>query len=98
MNHCPQAEWFVMDAIQDWGQPPATRVAAVQAVLDAAGFCAVAKCGPIFGGIWLHACEGADGEAATAWLVKITETMPRGHYEDEVAHVEAAVAARKTEA
>jgi len=79
---------FVLHAIQEWGQSTEKRIAAVQAVLDAVGFDARATCAPVFGGIWPKPCEGIDGFAASEWLKDLTRTMKRGHFEDEVAHVE----------
>ena len=88
------AENFVLTAIQEWGDPDEKRVAAVQAVLDAAGFDATATCWPVFGGIWPKPCAGNDGEAATAWLKELTDTMPRGRVQDEIAHVDSTIHAR----
>lgn len=81
------ANTFVLRAIQDWGQSEAERIAAVQAVLDAAKFNATATCSPVFGGIWPKPCSGPDAGPASAWLRNLTDTMPRGKFEDEVAHV-----------
>lgn len=74
-------------AIQDHGHPDEDRVKAVQAVLFAAGFEAEATCWPVFGGIWPKPCTGRDGPRASSWLQKLTDTMKRGKYEAEVAHV-----------
>lgn len=79
---------FMICAIQEWGMPPERRIAAVQAVLDAAGWKATATCYPVFGGIWKSPCEGEDGRAATEWLQELTDKMPRGRLQDEEAHVE----------
>ena len=81
------ATGFVLHAIQEWGDPPEKRIVAVQDVLDKARFKATATCWPVFGGIWRYSCRGVDGTAATNWLQKLTDTMPRGHFEHEVAHV-----------
>ena len=89
---------FVLLAIQDWGQPEIQRMAAVQAVLTAAGFKAQATCGPVFGSIWPKPCAGPQATVATEWLKDLTATMPRGRFETEVEHVEAAIAARKAPA
>jgi hypothetical protein len=86
---------FVLRAIQEWGQADEERIKAVQGVLDAAGFDAKATCWPVFGGIWPKPAEGPQGEAASAWLRELTDTMERGHYEDEVEHVERAIQARR---
>lgn len=88
------ADRFVLKAIQEWGQPTAERIAAVQAVLTAAKFSATATCYPVFGGIWPKPCDGPDGEAATQWLRHLTNSMPRGRFENETAHVAAEIAAR----
>ncbi len=82
---------FLLYGIQDWGQSEADRIKATQDLLDAAGFKAKATCGPVFGGIWPSPCKGDDGEAATAWLKQLTDSMKRGKYEMEVAHIEAAL-------
>ena len=41
---------FVIHAIQEWGDRDEKRIAAVQAVLDQAGFKATATCWPVFVG------------------------------------------------
>lgn len=82
------ASTFISMGIQEWGQPEAVRIAAVQDVLDAAGFKATATCSPVFGGIWKSPCTGPDADAATAWLSNLTKTMPRGKFEREAEHVE----------
>lgn len=87
------AEKFMLDAIQEWGQPERTRVAAVQTLLDAVGFKATATCWPIFGGIWPRPCEGEQADAATAWLKDLTSHLPRGKFETEVAYLRAEIAA-----
>ena len=89
------AERFVLQAIQEWGQSKAERIAAVQAVLDAAGFKADAQGWPVFGGIWNKPCTGPDGEAASAWLKNLTDTMQRGDFNDEVRHVAALIEVRR---
>lgn len=89
------ASTFVLRAIQEWGQPHEHRVAAVQGVLDAAGFDAKATTFPVFGGIWNEPCAGPEGEEATAWLKSLTETMPRGRFQDEEAHVQRFIDERK---
>ena len=81
------AEAFVLHAIQEWNDPPEKRIAAVQAVLDQAGFLATATSWPVFGGIWPTTCTGVQGNEATIWLQQMTDTMERGHFQDEVAHV-----------
>lgn len=88
------ANEFLSMAIQDWGQPEEQRIAAVQALLDAAGFDAKAECSPVFGGIWPKQCSGPHRELATAWLNELTDTMPRGKFEIELAHIEKFIAAR----
>ena len=91
------AETFILQGIQDWGQSDAERVAAVQAVLNDAGFKATATCGPVFGGIWPTACTGPDAEKATAWLKLLTSTMARGKFEIEMQHVANAIAAAQSQ-
>lgn len=83
---------FVLLAIQEWGQSEVDGRKAVQDVLDAAGFKAVAASRPVFGGIWPKPATGEDSPAATAWLRKLTDTMPRGRFQDEVKHVEDSIA------
>ncbi len=92
------ASLFMLRAIQDWGQSESERIAAVQGLLDAGGFKAQATCSPVFGGIWRDHCTGKDGRAATQWLQDITDTMKRGHLEDEIAHVERAIRERAAHA
>ena len=87
------AKNFILQGIQDWGQSDAQRIAAVQAVLDDAGFKATATCGPVFGRIWPTPCIGPDAEKATAWLKLLTSTMARGKFEIEEQHVANAIAA-----
>ncbi|MDZ4263798.1 MAG: hypothetical protein U1B30_15885 [Pseudomonadota bacterium] len=89
------ADRFILHAIQEWGDPPADRIKAVQQVLDAAGIKASATCWPVFGGIWPKPCVGPEGEAATAWLKELTDTMQRGRFEEESAHVVRMIKARK---
>jgi hypothetical protein len=55
----------------------AERLFAVQELLKAAGFNAVAACWPTLDGAWPEACRGPHGAAATLWLLKLTDTMPR---------------------
>lgn len=86
---------FMLHAVQEWGDPLAERLAAVQAVLDATGFKARATCYPIFGGIWRTPCQGPDAEAATQWLKDLTDTLPRGEFNTEARHVAAAIAQRQ---
>ncbi len=86
---------FVLQGIQEWGQSEANRIAAVQGVLDAAGFDAKAICWPVFGGIWGKQCEGPDGEAATRWLQNLTDTMQRGEFNEEAAHVDRLIGRRQ---
>ncbi len=86
------ADTFLFHAIQEWGQPIEARIAAVQNLLNEAGFDATATCPPVFGGIWPKPCEGDDAETASAWLKNLTETMVRGRYQDEVAHIESELA------
>jgi hypothetical protein len=88
------AHRFILRAVQDWGQPEAQRIAAVQSVLTAAGFAATATCSPVFGAIWPKPCDGPDSQAASAWLKNLCETMPRGKFEREVEHVAAAIGER----
>jgi len=85
INHI--ADKFILHAIQEWGDPPAIRIEAVQQVLDITGFKASATCWPIFGGIWPKPPTGEDGAAADNWLNILTGTMPRGKFEREAAHV-----------
>lgn len=92
------ANRFMMKAVQEWGDPEAERIKAVQDLLDAAGFKATATCWPVFGGIWPKKCEGDDGYEATEWLQNLTKTMPRGKYEREIEHIKDALAARRAPA
>lgn len=94
MNNNRVANNFMLDAIQEWGQPEEKRIAAVQAVVDAAGFNARATCFPVFGGIWPRGCEGPDGEAATQWLKNLTTKLKRGEYNSEVRQIVEAIDAR----
>lgn len=82
------ASKFMLRAVLEWGQPEEERIAAVQQLLDIAGFDAKATTWPVFGGIWSKPCEGPDGRAADEWLKRLTSTMKRGKYEVEEAHVE----------
>lgn len=82
---------FMLFAVQEWGHPESDRVAAVQGVLDAAGFEAIATCSPVFGGIWPKPCSGKDGERASAWLKNMTDTMKHGRVQDEIEHVERSI-------
>ena len=87
---------FMLWAVQEWGQDDAKRLGAVQDLLTAAGFDAVATCAPVFGGILPRSrpCTGPEGEAATQWLRSMLEDMPRGKLEEEAAHIQRAVLSR----
>ena len=74
----------MLDAIQEWGDPPEVRIKAVQDVLDAAGFSATATCWPVFGGIWPKPCVGLEGAEASTWLQKLTAPMQRGKFEEAI--------------
>ena len=89
------ANRFVLHAIQDWGDAPAARIQAVQDVLDAAGLKTTATCWPVFGGIWPKPCDGPDGAVATAWRQTRMDPKPRGHFQEESAHVVQMIKARK---
>ena len=89
------ASLFMLSAVQEWGQPDEERVAAVQDVLDEAGFDATATTWPVFGAIWKLPCEGKDGAEATVWLKTLTDTMPRGEFNAEVDHVQRFIDERK---
>ena len=46
----------------------------------------------------MSACTGEDGEAATAWLKKLTKELQRGEFRSEVAQVKRAIETRQAEA
>jgi hypothetical protein len=84
--------------VQDWPHhKPAAKLAAVQMVLDMAGFKAVATCWPAFGGMWPKTCDGPDGVEATAWLQELTNTLPRGEATLEIRHIRRALDTRIAE-
>ncbi len=89
------AKSFVLSAIQEWGHSEDKRIAAVQALLNEAGFVATATCFPVFGGIWPQPCSGPDADEASAWLQQLVDTMTRGKFEREVEHVEHMLADRR---
>lgn len=89
------ANIFMLQAIQEWGQSESERLSAVQGLLNAVGFDAVATCWPVFGGIWQKPCTGKDGEEATAWLKALTDNLKRGAYNSEVSQINEAVAQRR---
>lgn len=89
------ANIFMLQAIQEWGQSESERLSAVQELLNAAGFDAVATCWPVFGGIWQKTCTGKDGEEATTWLQALTDNLKRGEYNSEVDQIEQAVKKRR---
>ena len=92
------ANLFLSTAIQDWPHHrPQQKIAAVQTVLDMAGFVAKATCWPAFGAFWPQPCTGPDGAAATAWLKEVTQTMPRGEASQEIRHVKEAIDLRIAE-
>ncbi len=74
--------------------PEHVKVAAVQRLLDTAGFDARATCWPVFGGIWPQACTGPEGDEATAWLQELTNNLQRGDSNDEEKQIIAAVKER----
>lgn len=88
------ARHFLMTAVQEWGDADKAKVAAVQEVLDVAGFKAAATCFPVFGAIWPKPCEGTEAAEATAWLKELVDTMRRGNAHDEIAHIEAKIRER----
>lgn len=89
------ATGFMLHAVQEWGDPDEKRIAAVQEVLDAAGFKATATCWPVFGGIWPKPCEGKDATAATEWLKSLTDDLPRGDVHTEIAFVKQRIEERR---
>ena len=90
------ASRFMIEAICDWpGQKEETKIAAVQQLLDEAGFKATATSFPVFGGIWFSPCAGPDGEEATKWLKDLTDNLKRGKIEREIEQVQAAIEKRK---
>ena len=89
------ADGFILHAIQEWGDPPEVLIKAVQDVLDAAGFSATATCWAVFGGVWPKPCVGLEGSEASIWLQKLTDTMQRGKFEKESAHVATCIKARQ---
>lgn len=89
------ANVFMLQGIQEWGQTDEARIKAVQDLLDASGFDAIATCSPVFGGIWPKPCIGSDGVAASEWLRLLTKNLKRGEYNSEVRQIEEAIAARK---
>ena len=91
------AKQFMLRGVQEWGQSEEDRIKATQAVLDVAGFDAQATCGPLFGGIWRKTCTGKDGEAASAFLKNLTDTLRRGKFEEEVDHVDKMIRERRTD-
>lgn len=82
------ATLFMLHAVQSWGQSEEQIVAAVQGVLDAAHFDAVAT------GNWYQPCTGTDADTASKWLVHAVETMPRGEMNAEIQYIKDAIAAR----
>ena len=56
----------------------AERLCAVQELLNAARFDAVAACWPDTDGGWSENCRGRDGPDATVWLVMLLDEMPHG--------------------
>lgn len=82
---------FMLEAIQEWGQPEDTRIAAVQNVLDVCGFEATAKGWPVLGMIWSAPCEGKDGDDATEFLSRLTKRLKRGEMQSECRQVEQAI-------
>ena len=89
------AETFLGFGIQEWGQSEDLKKAAIQAALDAAGFDAKAEGSIVFGGIMTKVCSGPDGKKATAWLQELLDTMPRGRFQTEVAHIEKCISDRR---
>jgi hypothetical protein len=90
------ATMFMLYAVQEWGQTDAERVAAVQGVLDAAGWNARAEGFPVFGARWSSkVCSGPDGVAAATWLKELTGTMPRGEFNAEKWHVQTFIDKRR---
>jgi hypothetical protein len=89
------ASRFLSVAICEFFDPDEVKIAAVQSYLDAAGFDARATCWPVFGGIWMKPCEGPEGEAATAWLKSVTDSLRRGDANDELRQLVAQLEARE---
>lgn len=86
------ANIFLARAIQDWPHHrPVQKIAAVQTVVDMAGFQAKAVSWPVFGGKLVQPCQGPEGEAATVWLNEVMRTMPRGDASEEIRHLKNAI-------
>ena len=95
--HASVATAFVLHALRESGQTDAERLHAVQSLVNAAGFDAVAGCWPTPDGAWPEPCRGLDGPAATLWLLRLTDGMPR-RFGDQRQFVAEAVARRAGDA
>lgn len=70
------AQLFIHRAVRRWSDhSEQVRVAAVQTVLDAAGFDATATCAPLNGSVWPQPCAGPEGDEATVWLKGLTDAL-----------------------
>ena len=77
------ARTYLSQGIQHWGQPIERRIAAAQAVIDAAGFDAKVTCYPFDEKAW----DGPDGAEAQLWLARVSTFMPWGKFEAERDHI-----------
>lgn len=87
------ANIFLNRAVQNWPHHrPVQKIAAVQTVIDMAGFVAKAVSWPLFGGRMIQPCLGPEGATATNWLNEMMRTMPRGgDTSAEIRHIKNAI-------
>ena len=92
------ANIFLSRAVQNWPHHrPAQKIAAVQTVIDMAGFVAKAVSWPMFGGRMIQPCLGPEGATATNWLNAMMTSMPRGDANEEIRHIKNAIDERIAE-
>jgi hypothetical protein len=87
------AKLFMLQGVQDWGQPRSERERAVADYVRAAGFDVEPSAVVVFGGV-VTDFKGPDAEPAKEWLLNTLTAMPRGKFENEIEHLVSALNAR----
>jgi hypothetical protein len=91
------AEKFMCFGVCEFGQSAEEKAVVTTNLLKTAGFNVEPSGFPVFGGMFpMQPIKGPDGEAAFAWLRDVLGTMRRGHFEDEVEHIVAALSKART--
>ncbi|HKI61400.1 MAG TPA: hypothetical protein VKA31_03815 [Mariprofundaceae bacterium] len=90
------AQKFMLMGVQEWGQSRETKESTVSDYVRAAGFDVNPSAVVIYGGI-VTDFDGPDADEAKTWLTGVLEGMPRGDFNVEIKHLEAALAKTRGE-